>query len=70
MLSIIFGTPSFLAAQNLDTAKIDEALGRSGRGASSGVFGKLPCSDSRGVVEEQCRVHFDGPGKWGDRAGR
>jgi hypothetical protein len=31
MLSIIFGAPSFLAAQNLDTAKLDHALGRSGQ---------------------------------------
>src|SRR6516162_6536343 len=52
MLSIIFGTPSFLAAQNLDTAKIDEALGRSGQKSGDMYRVAFPRTDLHVRVNE------------------
>src|SRR5215472_12304399 len=52
MLSIIFGAPSFLAAQNFDTAKIDQALGRSGQKSGDVYRVSFPRTDLHVRVNE------------------
>jgi hypothetical protein len=52
MFSILLAAPSFLAAQNLDTAKIDQALGRTGQESGDVYRVSFPRTDLHVRVNE------------------